>query len=426
MLGSFLAAFALIAILATASWADAATTIGPLELSGQQAIQVPAVLSLQQSIVHGPVGAAYGTAGRGAPASTSEIVITKKVDKSSPILAQAVSTGKHFKTGSLVLQKEGVAYEAICMVDVFPISVQVSAASGSSETPTETLSLGYSKIKFAYSAGANCGGISAPPIESTLVRVSGSGSKLTERLDCLAAKCDGIAGVSLPAAACPGPASTCSYTGGVRVGSIGGRVRFNHDGTAFTGGVKVGIGGAGKFSMGDGSVRVLQLAVPQGVRKWLKAHSHAKIVSWIVERGVGRAILDRELIGAPAKIESAIPSLSASEPPGEAPLLSQSLQISTCSQPVIGAPPTVVAVGGSLTPARGGATVRLTYTPVNGPPPLPSPIVDSVTTGPTGAFEEAFDRRRNGSDYGWEVVAATDQGDGYAAATSAPCSIPIP
>jgi hypothetical protein len=63
---------------------------------------------------------------------------------------------------------------------------------------------------------------------------------------------------------------------------------------------------------------------------------------------------------------------------------------------------------------------------LNGPPPLPSPIVDTATTTATGAFEEAFDRRRNGSDYSWEVVAAIDAGEGYAAASSTSCAVPIP
>ena len=288
LLGLLLAT-TMIAMLATASWADAATTIGPFELNGGPlpAIQVPTLLSLQPGIFHGSVGsAAYGKAGRGAPTSSSDIVITKTVDKSSPILAQAASTGKHFKTGSLVLQKEGSAYEAICMADVFPVSSRTSSAAGSSGTPTESVTLAYSKIEFKYGAGANCGGTAPPPIESTLVRINGSASKLTARLDCLSARCGGVFGVSLPASACAGPASKCSFTGGVRVGSIGGNVKFNHDGTAYTGGVKVGLGGAGKFSMGDGSVRVLQLPVPQRLRGWLKGHSHAKIVSWIAERGI--------------------------------------------------------------------------------------------------------------------------------------------
>jgi hypothetical protein len=319
------------------------------------------------------------------------------------------------------------------MIDVFVTSVQVGGASGGSAVPDETVGLGYAKASYHYGQGVGCGGTSAPPVESTLVGINRSASKLTTRLDCLKQKCGGIIAVSLPRAACPARASAatssnCSFTGPVRVGLNGGKVKFNGDGTAFTGGVKIGIGGAGKFSMGDGSVRVMQLAVPPPLRKWLKGHSHGKLGSIIVVRGLGKSIVEREALGAPAKIQAAIPDVTASEPnpppptPGLAP---QSLLVTECSTPVVGTP-TMVTVSGSLSPPRAGATVTLTYTPVNGPPPLPAPVIDQVTTTATGNFSESFDRQREGKSYSWNVVASIGDGEGYAATSSAACAIPIP
>ena len=86
----------------------------------------------------------------------------------------------------------------------------------------------------------------------------------------------------------------------------------------------------------------------------------------------------------------------------------------------------MITVSGSLSPPRGGATVSLTYTPVNGPLPLPAPITDQVTTTATGNFSETFDRQQNGKPYSWNVVAGIGDGGGYAATSSPPCPIPIP
>ncbi len=416
-------------MLVTAAGADASYAIGPFELTSGSvpAIQVPSLLAFSSDIVKHPTGAAYGSGGRGAPSSASVLAITKKVDESSAALRQAVLSGMHYKEGSLHLSKSGGTYEAICMTDAYPISYRAQSGLGSS-IPEETVSFAYAKVSFHYGQGANCTGTPSPPVESTLVGINRSASKLTARLDCLTTRCRGIFDVSLPNAACPQALSKCSYTGPTRVGLNGGKVKFNRDGTAFTGGVKIGIGGAGKFSMGDGSVRVLQLPVPSPLQKWLKGHSHATLGSIIVVRGLGKAIVEHEVLDAPAKIYAAIPDITASEPGPQPPgptLAPQSLLITECSKPVVGTP-TVITVSGTLSPARGGATVSLTYTPVNGPPPLPAPIVDSVTTTATGTFGENFDRSQNGNPYSWNVVAGIGEGGGYAAASSAACAVPIP
>jgi type VI protein secretion system component Hcp len=441
ILGLLATTVVLTSLLLAAADADASYTIGPFELSGGAlpTIKDSHLLSVHQQISQRPTGSeAYGSGGRGAPSSVSELTITKNVDQSSsPVLAQAIATGGHWKTGALILQTAGSPFEALCLTDPFGISYQAGGSSGASGTPTETVEFGYAKLTVKYGAGANCAGVPTPPVVSSLVRLNRSGSKLTARVDCLIANCKGILAVSLPNSACPkvaspstigGRGSLCSFTGGVRVGLNGaGKVSFNGDGTAFTGGVKLGIGGAGKFSMGDGSVRVLTLTVPSPLRKWLKGHSHATLGSIIAVRGLSKAVVQREVVGAPAKLDASVPSLTATEPGGNEvpPLVSQSLAVTECSQPVVGTP-TVVSVNGTLSPPRGGATVTLTYTPTNGPLPLPSPVVDPVTTTATGNFGENFDRQREGKPYSWNVIASIPAGDGYAAASSPACAVPIP
>jgi hypothetical protein len=210
----------------------------------------------------------------------------------------------------------------------------------------------------------------------------------------------------------------------VRVGLNGsGKIYFNGDGTAtLNGGTKVGISGTGSFSMGDGSVKILRLSVPSPLRKWLAGHSHALLGAIIVVRGSSTAIVEHEVLGAPAKLPAGAPSGTLEEPPGGGPTdLPQSLTLTGCS--TLPGNPLIVMVSGSLAPARGGAKVTLTYTPTS-PPPAPSPIVDSVTTDAAGNFSENFDREQGGTPYSWNVVASIAEGDGYAAAQSPSCATP--
>lgn len=413
--------------------AEAAYTIGPLDLSGGSlpAIQIPAILSFQQAIVSHPTSSAYGRKG-GHPSSASELTITKVLDKSSPSLFQATAKGGHYKFGSMTWQSASGTIGAICLTDVFPTSYALGTPS---DKPTETVSFGYAKIQTEYGPGASCDGSSAPPVETTLIGLNRSSSSLTVRVDCLTRLCRGDLAVSLPRSACPKGGSDCSFTGGVRVGlNGGGKIKLNGDGSAFTGGVK--LSDAGAFSMGGGSVRVLRLAVPPRLGKWLTGHSHATLGTIIVVHGLSKAIVERELLGAPVKIDVSIPSLSAPEPSpagggggggsGEPPKdLPQSLAVTECSSPIVGTP-TIVSIKGSISPARSGAKVTLTYTPVSGPSPMPAPIVDTATTTATGTFGENFDRRQGGKDYGWSVVAGIAGGGGYAAASSPSCAVPIP
>jgi type VI protein secretion system component Hcp len=426
ILGSIVASVAMMALSASA---EAAYTIGPLELNGGTlpAIQIPSILSFQQAIVSHPTSPAYG---KGAhPSSASELTITKVQDKSSPTLLQATAKGSHYKYGSMTWQSATGTIGAICLTDVSPTSY-VLGGSGDKQ-PTESISFGYGKIQTVYGPGASCNGRSAPPVETTLIGLNRSASSLAVRVDCLTSLCKGDLAVSLPKAACPTGGPDCSFTGGVRVALNGsGKATLNGSGSASIGGVE--LGGAGNFSMGDGSAQVLRLAVPPRLGKWITGNKHATLGTIIVVRGLNKAIVERELLGAPAKIYASIPSLSAPEPPagGGGPVeppkeqpkdLSQSLAVTECSSPVVGTP-TVVSIKGALSPARSGAKITLTYTPVSGPPPTPAPVVDTVTTDAAGNFGENFDR----NNHSWNVVASIAEGDGYAAASSPPCAVPIP
>jgi hypothetical protein len=100
------------------------------------------------------------------------------------------------------------------------------------------------------------------------------------------------------------------------------------------------------------------------------------------------------------------------------PTLQQTIGITGCSA----AAGQIVTVDGTVDPPRGGLTVHLTYTPVNGPPPMPAAVSHDVMTNAAGTFSDLFDRQ----SWSWSVVAAVDADELYSDAVSLPCSIPIP
>ncbi|HXV39253.1 MAG TPA: type VI secretion system tube protein Hcp [Nitrosopumilaceae archaeon] len=76
---------------------------------------------------------------------------TKKVDKSSPKLMQAVATGEHLKSVELTVRKAGgtqMDYYIVHLEDVLVSSYSSSGSSG--EVPMESISFNYQKIEFQY------------------------------------------------------------------------------------------------------------------------------------------------------------------------------------------------------------------------------------------------------------------------------------
>jgi hypothetical protein len=193
--------------------------------------------------------------------------------------------------------------------------------------------------------------------------------------------------------------------------------------------------------MGDGSVRVLDLPVPSASRGALRGFGDGSLKTILSLTGRSSPIVGHDpLTPAPQKIPGlpaltftpASPTPTPSPTPSPTPTptptsspLAQALQIAGCSATIVGVPPTVIAVTGSLSPARAGVPVSLEFAATH-PAPLPAPIVDSVLTDAAGNFTADFDREQGGVDYGWSVTASVAEGGGYLAAASAPCAVPIP
>jgi hypothetical protein len=421
-----------VGLLTTAAGAaHAAVTFKSLELSGggkPSSLQIPGseIRSFSLAVSHTPSGAGWG-GGHYAPQSAPLLTLKVRLGKEAATVSKAALTGTHFKTAAFIWEGsgKGVAY---CMSDAFISSVEIGADP--IDPSVALIGIAYMKMTIKYGSQPSCTGSTVPAVQSQLLGLRGS--SLLARVDCLSApRCNGIFAVDLPSAACHGSGGKCSYTGGVRVGlPLGklGKAQFTGNGVSFTGGVKILSSGGDRFSMGDGSVRVLKLYVPSQLSKWLSGNRHATLGTIIVVRGSNQPIVEHETLGAPATLPpgAATGGEAAPIPGEEAPKLQpQSLAITECTSPVVGTP-TVVTVKGALSPPRGNAGLTLTYTPLNGPLPLPAPVVDTLSTNAAGTFEEGFDRQREGKPYSWEVVATIAAGEGFAAAQSPACAIPIP
>ncbi len=99
-------------------------------------------------------GAGAGTGGGNGKVALSDIVITKKVDKSSSSLQLALASGTHFKLATLELTKPSgdgrtTLYYRVTMNDVYISSNHVSGGGGPG-VPQESVTLNFSKIAIEY------------------------------------------------------------------------------------------------------------------------------------------------------------------------------------------------------------------------------------------------------------------------------------
>jgi type VI secretion system secreted protein Hcp len=103
-----------------------------------------------------PTTVGSGSSGLSAgKVSVSSFNIMKKSEKSSPKLFAACCNGKHFDTAVVTLKKatgEGgqKPFLKYSFSDVMVESVQWSGSSGGDDTPTESVSLAFAKVKIEY------------------------------------------------------------------------------------------------------------------------------------------------------------------------------------------------------------------------------------------------------------------------------------
>ncbi|MDF7809262.1 type VI secretion system tube protein Hcp [Pontiellaceae bacterium B12219] len=92
-----------------------------------------------------------GDSGAGT-ASFQDLSITKYLDKSTPKLMSAISTGNHYGSAELVVRKAGASaleYYTITMTDVLATSL-TTGGSGGEDRLTENLALNFGKLTITY------------------------------------------------------------------------------------------------------------------------------------------------------------------------------------------------------------------------------------------------------------------------------------
>lgn len=96
--------------------------------------------------------AGHGGGGGSGKVNPQDFHFTKRVDKGSPALFQAITTGKHFKTAVFVARKAGGGqqeYLKVTMSDVLVSSYQTGGANAGG-FPTDQVSLNFAKMEIAY------------------------------------------------------------------------------------------------------------------------------------------------------------------------------------------------------------------------------------------------------------------------------------
>ena len=125
---------------------------GVLGESDDKKYQVAIDLQTFSLGVSATIGTTAGGGTTAGKATFSDLVVTKKLDKSSPFLFLHCAQGKHIPTATLILRKAGerpLEYFVVKLTDVIITSVQTSGGVGG-EIPQEQLSLNYSKIEYIY------------------------------------------------------------------------------------------------------------------------------------------------------------------------------------------------------------------------------------------------------------------------------------
>lgn len=93
------------------------------------------------------------TSGGATRAQFNDLVITKRLDKSSPLLMAYCAEGKHLTGADIVLTARRAGqdpqdYFKIIMTDVVVSAYQSGASSG--DTPMDTVALNFATVKFSY------------------------------------------------------------------------------------------------------------------------------------------------------------------------------------------------------------------------------------------------------------------------------------
>jgi len=126
------------------------------------------ILSFSWGASQSGTGATAGGSGAGKVAM-QDFHFVMKMSKASPILFQALATGKHIKQADLVARKAGGTqqeYLKIKFTDVLISSYQSGGSQGGDEIPVEQISLNFAKINVEYADQKEDGSLNPATVAS--------------------------------------------------------------------------------------------------------------------------------------------------------------------------------------------------------------------------------------------------------------------
>jgi len=108
-------------------------------------------------------GSAHTGGGKG---NVHDMSFTKTVDNASPTLFKLCYQGKHIGSGKLHVRKSAgedkLEYQLFEMTEIYITNVSMGDAAGN-ETPSESFTLTFAKIKYTYKQQSETGGDEATP-----------------------------------------------------------------------------------------------------------------------------------------------------------------------------------------------------------------------------------------------------------------------
>ena len=103
-----------------------------------------------------------GGGGAGKP-TFQDLAIVHNVDKASPKLLEACATGAHLKDATITHRKSGKGQQEFLIVKLNDIIITGVAHSGTTKDPlSETVTLTFAKVDFAYRQQKPDGSLDAP------------------------------------------------------------------------------------------------------------------------------------------------------------------------------------------------------------------------------------------------------------------------
>ena len=104
-----------------------------------------------------PKGGATGQSRRRGTVKVGDIMVTKHIDKASPLLAEALTKGRVFPSATIVFETGGSPYVKYQLKNVMVTSYSFSGSN--EDTPEETYSFNFEEIKVIYTEYDNTGDV---------------------------------------------------------------------------------------------------------------------------------------------------------------------------------------------------------------------------------------------------------------------------